>query len=63
MAVVVLCGLMTCTAVTLLVLPALYLRLETGRPRPVLEPAAHDTDDARVLAFEFGGEPAAWTPA
>ena len=41
MAVVVLCGLVTSTALTLLVLPALYLRFETGRPRPVLEPAAH----------------------
>lgn len=63
MAVVVLCGLVTSTALTLLVLPALYLRLETGRPRPVLEPEAQEPDDARVLAFEFGGEPAAKTPA
>ncbi len=63
MAVVVLCGLVTSTALTLLVLPALYLHYETGRPRPVLEPAAQESDDARVLAFEFGGEPAAKTPA
>lgn len=63
MAGVVLCGLVTSTALTLLVLPALYLHYETGRPRPVLEPAAQESDDARVLAFEFGGEPAAKTPA
>ena len=63
LAVVVLCGLVTSTALTLFILPALYLRFETGRPRPALEPAADETDDARVLAFEFGGEPAAKTPA
>lgn len=63
MAVVLLCGLVTSTALTLLALPALYLHYETGRPRPLLEPAAQESDDARVLAFEFDGEPAAKTPA
>ncbi len=63
MAVVVLCGLVTSTALSLLVLPALYLRLETGQPRPVLEPPADDAQDARELAFEFGGESSVTTPA
>ena len=63
MAVVLLCGLATSTALTLFVLPALYLRFETGRPRPVLETPASDAHDARELAFEFGGEPSVETPA
>ena len=64
MAVVVLCGLVTSTALSLFVLPALYLRFETGRPRPVLEPpCAGVAHDARELAFEFGGESAVKTPA
>ena len=46
MAVVLLCGLATSTALTLFVLPALYLRFETGRPRPVLETPATDAHDA-----------------
>ncbi len=56
MAVVVLCGLATSSALTLFALPALYLRFETGRPRPVLETPAAETQDARELAFEFGSE-------
>ena len=63
MAVVVLCGLATSTALSLLVLPALYLRLETGRSRPVLEAPPADAQDARELAFEFGGESSVQTPA
>jgi hypothetical protein len=63
MAVVLLCGLVTSTALSLFVLPALYLRFETGQPRPVLEPPADDAQDARELAFEFGGESPVTTPA
>lgn len=63
MAVVVLCGLVTSTALSLFVLPALYLRFETGQPRPVLESPADDAQDARELAFEFGGESSVTTPA
>ncbi|MDP1848371.1 MAG: efflux RND transporter permease subunit [Solirubrobacteraceae bacterium] len=63
MAVVVLCGLATSTALSLFVLPTLYLRFETGRPRPVLESPADDAQDARELAFEFGDESSVTTPA
>lgn len=63
MAVVVLCGLATSSALTLFVLPALYLHFETGQPRPVLDAPAAQTPDARELAFEFGGEPSVETPA
>ena len=63
MAVVMLCGLATSAALSLFVLPALYLRLETGRPRPVLETPAPEMQDARELAFEFGAEPSVETPA
>jgi len=62
MAVVVLCGLLTSSALTLFVLPALYLRSETGRPRPVLRSPAPDTQAARELAFEFGEEPIVQAP-
>ena len=37
-------------------LPALYLRFETGQPRPVLRRRRRRRSDARELAFEFGGE-------
>ena len=63
MAVVLLFGLATSTALTLFVLPALYLRFEAGRPRPVLESPETDTTDAKELAFEFGGESSVATPA
>ncbi|HEV2774418.1 MAG TPA: efflux RND transporter permease subunit, partial [Solirubrobacteraceae bacterium] len=65
MAVVVLCGLATSAALTLFVLPALYLRFETGRPRPVLDTPETETEarDARELAFEYGGESTVETPA
>lgn len=63
MAVVVLCGLATSTALSLFVLPTLYLRFETGQPRRVLEPPPDDAQDARDLAFEFGDESTVTTPA
>lgn len=63
MAVVVLCGLATSAALSLLVLPTLYLRFETGQPRPVLESPAGDAQDARELAFEFGDDSSVTTLA
>jgi Cu/Ag efflux pump CusA len=63
MAVVLLGGLVTSLALSLFVLPALYLRFETGRPRPVLESPAEEARDARDLAFEFGSESSVETPA
>jgi len=63
MAVVLLFGLATSTALTLFVLPALYLRFEAGRPRAVLEAPARATRAAKELAFEFGGESPVATPA
>ena len=63
MAVVVLCGLASSAALTLFVLPALYLRFGAGQSSAQLEDDARDVQDARELAFEFGGDSPVETPA
>ena len=64
MAVVVLCGLASSSALTLFVLPALYLRFGAGQEPEAPEPDDVSEDGARAeLPFEYGGKPAVGSTA
>lgn len=57
MAVVILCGLASSSALVLFVLPALYLRFGAGQPRPAAQ--AQDPDEQQASSefeLEYGGE-------
>jgi hypothetical protein len=58
MAVVVLCGLATSSALILFVLPALYLRFGVGHPSTEQEVEAADEQKPRSdLPLEYSGRP------
>ena len=63
MAVVVLCGLATSSALSLFVLPALYLRFGPASHGRCSRRRRRTTQDASELAFEFGDESTVETPA